>query len=235
MIDRKFIDITLNAKTIDLFAIRSAIFKVISSSLTVLNGSLLDIGCGKMPYRKYILDNSNVKSYVGLDIETAFDYEGVKPDITWDGSVIPSDGSSFDCILLTEVLEHVPNPEGLLKEAYRVLKKDGIVLFTVPYLWPLHEVPHDQYRYTPWALEKHFLNVGFEKIDIRALGGWHASMAQMLGLWVRRSPISPIQRKILSPLLVPLVRFLLSKDELNHPVLFKEGQMITSISGVATK
>ena len=52
--------------------------------------TVLDVGCGKMPYRDFILDNSAVTKYVGIDIENALTYDQtVKPDYTWDGKSMP--------------------------------------------------------------------------------------------------------------------------------------------------
>ena len=83
-------------------------------------------------------------------------------------------------------------------------------------------------------MERHLSNSGFSEIDINATGGWHAAMAQMLGLWVRRSTMSSRKRKIFSRALKPLIKYLISKDKPNE-VVFKEGQMITGLYGIAKK
>lgn len=188
--DCKFINPSLSVKNLDIYYIRYSIFKSLKETLSSFSGDLLDIGCGKMPYKSYVLENSQIKKYVGLDIEDALEYdESIKADFVWDGNTMPFENESFECAFGTEVLEHCPDPEKVLKEVHRVLKIDGVFFFTVPFLWNLHEVPHDEYRYTPFSLHRHLQSSGFKEIKIRATGGWHASMAQMLGLWVRRSPM----------------------------------------------
>jgi ubiquinone/menaquinone biosynthesis C-methylase UbiE len=230
-----FTKIQLNYKNLDRYYVRTVIFKALNESLKLFTGNLLDIGCGKMPYKNHILKNSNVSKYLGLDIENAISYDSkIKPDITWDGKSMPFENESFDCAFGTEVLEHCPEPELVLKEVYRVLKSNGVFFFTVPFLWNLHEVPHDEYRYTPFSLERHLKNSGFVDIAIKATGGWHASMAQMLGLWVRRSPMSSTKRKLLSKILKPIIKYLI-KLEKKQKVTFKEGQMITGLYGTARK
>lgn len=230
-----FINIPFSIKNLDRYTIRTAIFNSLNKSLYLFKGKLLDIGCGKMPYKNYILEYSKVESYIGLDIETELTYDnGVKPDYTWDGKVMPFESASFDCAFGTEVLEHCPEPEVVLKEVYRVLKPEGTFFFTVPFLWPLHEVPHDEYRYTPFALERHLKNSGFKDININATGGWHAAMAQMLGLWVRRSPMSKSKRNLISQLLKPIIKYLIKLDK-PKTIIFKEGQMITGLYGIARK
>jgi hypothetical protein len=81
-------------------------------------------------------------------------------------------------------------------------------------------------------LQLHLVNSGFTEIEITSTGGWHASLAQMLGLWVRRSQISPVKKRFLSKLLLPIIKYLLKKD-INPGNNFKEGQMITGLYGWA--
>ena len=230
-----FVNIRLDISNLDIYYIRTSIFNAIKETLLLFQGSLLDIGCGKMPYKDHILNHSGVISYTGLDIETAKVYDKqIKPDVTWDGVTMPFNDKDFDCAFGTEVLEHCPQPEIILKEVHRVLKPGGIFFFTVPFLWNLHETPHDEYRYTPFALERHLENAGFKDIQLKATGGWHASMAQMLGLWVRRSPMSSRKRKYLSIFLKPVISSLIKLDK-PEKIKFKEGQMITGIYGIVKK
>ena len=222
-------------ENLDRFIIRTNIFNSITASAKHFSGTLLDIGCGKMPYKKYILNNSAVTKYIGLDIETALEYESaIKPDFTWNGIVMPFEQDSFETAFGTEVLEHCPRPEIILTEVFRVLKPGASFFFTVPFLWPLHEVPHDEYRYTPFSMERLLKEAGFTNIKINAFGGWHSSLAQMLGLWVRRAPINPSKRKILSYLLKPVIGLLIKKDN-KISFEFTEGQMITGLYGIAYK
>ena len=233
--NNEFINIEFNTSTLDRFYIRTSIFNALKGALPKFNGELLDIGCGKMPYKKFIFENSAIANYVGLDIEDALIYEAaVKPDFTWDGRTMPFIDNSFDCAFGTEVLEHCPEPEIVLKEVARVLKPNGVFFFTVPFLWNLHEVPHDEYRYTPFSLERHLKNSGFGEIQIKSTGGWHAAMAQMLGLWVRRSPISTRKQAVLSVILKPVIKFLIEMDS-KTKVNFNEGQMITGLYGIVKK
>jgi len=228
-----FINTSLTSKNIDRYCIRRAIIQSIKDALPKLKGKLLDAGCGKMPYRQYILDNSAVTSYTGLDIDSALKYDDeVRPDVTWDGVRMPFDQNKFDCVLATEVLEHCPDPMLYLCEVYRVLKPEGVFFFTVPFLWPLHEVPNDAYRYTPFILQSYLQKAGFSNIKLKATGGWHASMAQMLGLWSKRSPLPSYIRAILTKIFLPIIRYLLYLDK---PIDFQESSMITGISGIAVK
>lgn len=230
-----FTDIPFSYRNLDRYVVRTSIFRAISDSLPALSGRLLDAGCGKMPYKKFILANSQVKAYVGLDIASAKVYDAhVKPDYTWDGRVMPFENAVFDSAFATEVLEHCPDPELFLREVHRVLKPNGVFFFTVPFLWNLHEVPHDEYRYTPFALERHLRNCQFSVVSMQATGGWHASLAQLLGLWVRRAPMNRFLRSMLSIFFMPII-LLLSKLDKGKLSQFKEGVMITGLYGIAKK
>ncbi|MCC6599727.1 MAG: class I SAM-dependent methyltransferase [Crocinitomicaceae bacterium] len=229
-----FIDITMDVEHLDIYPMRMNIRNAIISSLPLFSGKMLDIGCGKMPYKNYILSHSKVTDYTGLDIESALVYDNnIKPDFTWNGINMPFEENSFECAFGTEVLEHCPQPEVILKEVFRVIKPGGVFFFTVPFLWNLHEVPHDEYRYTPFSLERHLANSGFSKIKITGYGGWNASLATMLGLWVRRSGLSERKKNGLGRLIKPIMNYLLKRD---RPVTsFKNRQMIPGFYGIAYK
>jgi SAM-dependent methyltransferase len=230
-----FIDLSLNRHNMDVYVIRKSVLYAIESRLPAFKGAFLDIGCGKMPYRKLITENSKIDKYVGLDINSAIVYDSnVQPDFTWDGKSMPFRENSFESAMATEVLEHCPEPELVLAEAYRILKPGGCFFFTIPFLWNLHEVPHDEYRYTPFAIKRHLEKTGFKNIEICAHGGWHTSMAQMLGLWVRRSGLERYPKYLFSQLAVRIIEKLLAMDK-NKVVEFNEGQMISGLSGIAFK
>jgi SAM-dependent methyltransferase len=174
--------------TLDLAGVRRSILMALTRELPRFHGTLLDVGAGYAPYRPLVLaPPSRVTRYIALDLKDNI-YQ--PPDLKWDGSRIPLQTGAVDCALATEVFEHVPEPENLMRECLRVLKPGGLLFFTVPFLWPLHTVPYDEYRYTPFALGRHLQAAGFCEVRVSALGGWDASLAQMVGLWVRRRPMS---------------------------------------------
>lgn len=227
-----FTDIEISYNNLESFIIRNEIFKAVKNIIPQFKGRVLDSGCGSMPYKDIILENKNVKSYLGLDINTGLNYEGVKPDVLWDGVKMPFENESFDVVISTEVLEHVPDPDAYLTEVKRVLKPGGLFFFTVPFLMSLHEVPHDYYRYTPYALEMIFKRIGFESIQIKPHGGYNAAVAQMLGLWVNMY-LWGRKKKIMQVILKPIISFLYKKDKI--PLNFKKSTMIVGLSGTVVK
>jgi SAM-dependent methyltransferase len=225
-----FLNPVCSATTLDVFGDRRHLLDALVEQLERFHGTILDIGCGESPYKSLILASpSRVEEYIGLDLNN--DYGS--PDIYWDGQTIPLGDSSVDCAMATEVFEHCPDIEAVLGETMRVLRPGGLLFFTVPFLWPLHNSPHDEYRYTPFALERHLCNAGFERIALQSLGGWDASLAQMIGLWVRRRPMHGRLRQFLSLLLAPLVGYLFRRD--SPPPVATDQTMITGIAGTAVK
>ncbi len=104
-----FLKIPFTIDNLDRFYVRSSIKKALVSQMPQFSGKFLDIGCGKMPYKQFILENSTVREYIGLDIETAIEYDvNVKPDFTWGGITMPFENNTFDTTFATEVLEHCP-------------------------------------------------------------------------------------------------------------------------------
>jgi SAM-dependent methyltransferase len=75
------------------------------------------------------------------------------------GELLPLEGESFDCILLSEVIEHLEVPQISIKEAARVLRPGGRLLITTPNyrsLWPLMERAVDLLNMAPkMAGEQH--------------------------------------------------------------------------------
>lgn len=192
-------------------------------------GRFLDIGCGEMPYKSIIEESSKIIEYLGLDIDNEIYQKNIKPDLFWDGITIPLYDNSVDSCMLIEVLEHVPYPEVVLKEINRVMNPGSYCLITVPFLWNLHDVPRDEYRFTPFALRRILENTGFHVLQMNAFGGWHSSLATIMSLYVRRGIKRYWLKGIASWLLLPVVKFLFKKDENSKFDFFHEGLMIPGL------
>jgi len=102
----------------------------------------LDIGCGASPYRNLFPNR------VAIDIRPQ---DGV--DVCADAHMLPFRDNSFEIVLCTEVLEHVHNPQILVDEAYRVLKRGGRCILSTRFCYPIHDAPNDLYRFTRYGLE----------------------------------------------------------------------------------
>lgn len=92
------------------------------------------------------------------------------PDIQADGAWLPLAPMSFDAVICTEVLEHVPDPRLLIVESHRVLRRGGKLIATVPFLYRMHADPYDFGRYTDYYWRKVLDANGFTDIEIKRHG-----------------------------------------------------------------
>ena len=211
-IEEEFLSMPLRPATMGFYTVRTAILESVKAETASFTGTVLDVGCGFMPYRKLVEANPNVGKYIGMDLEKPTYYGHIEPDLMWDGRGIPLPDASVECVMATEVLEHCGEPEIVLREIWRVLKPGGRFFATIPFVWNLHEIPFDEYRYTPYSIARHLENSGFTGIEAKALGGWNWSMAQMLGMWLTFSKMHKFTRTFLRICLFPFYYILVKTD-----------------------
>jgi SAM-dependent methyltransferase len=124
----------------------------------------LDFGCGAKPYKNLF----QVEQYIGVDIRNKAHLHDKEPvDIYYDGNKLPFRDEQFDSVFSSEVFEHVFNLDEILLEIKRVVKKNGTVLFTVPFVWDEHEIPYDFGRYSEFGIRHVLRKAGFEVIKIQ--------------------------------------------------------------------
>ena len=155
----------------------------------VFQGDVLDLGCGAKPYRAIL--GSSARRWIGLDRPIA---AAGRPqaDVFGTAMALPFRQDSFDVVLCTQMLEHVPTPLQTLKQVYHVLKPGGTIVLTTPQTNPLHEEPEDYFRFTRYGLAFLAREVGLDVVSIEPLGGAIATVAQMVVWhtnWVKRIPL----------------------------------------------
>ena len=147
-------------------------------------GKLVDIGCGRMPYRKEL--EPLVYSYTGVDHpEVSKLYlGGFKPEVLADAKKLPFKDKFFDVALLIQVLEHVDAPREVISEAARVLKPNGTLILSVPFFYPLHDMPYDFGRYTISALKSFLTDSSMRIIKSTSQGTFFGFWLQMLNTFL---------------------------------------------------
>jgi len=86
--------------------------------------------------------------------------------------------------LCNQVLEHVFNPDAFLSEIYRVLKRDGKLLLTVPFVWDEHEQPSDYARYSSFGLKALLEKNGFRIIQHERIGADASILFQLINAYL---------------------------------------------------
>lgn len=131
---------------------------------------VLDVGCGKQPLRA-MLEKDGWK-YKGLDIEQrgcAVDFL-CSLDEPFPVNILDE---PFDLVLCIEVLEHISNWKQAFSNLAKSTKAGGLLVITAPFIFQLHEEPHDYWRPTVHAIRKYADSAGFSLVDAKMLGnGW---------------------------------------------------------------
>lgn len=156
--------------------IKDLLWDDLTEAATYAHGAMLDVGAGKMPYKDLFIQK--IKRYVSIDKYTSH------ADIQEDFLAKKFPLNSFDTILCTQVLEHVPEPEAVLDKCYRILRKNGVMILTVPFIGSLHEVPYDYYRFTEYSLRHLCEKVGFSVVYIKGQGNWISSVATLFTFYL---------------------------------------------------
>jgi len=128
-----------------------------------ITGRTLDVGCGSKPYEKLYASSE----YIGLEYDTPEYRSNKTAEYFYDGETFPFSDGEFDSLVANEVFEHVFNPDRFLSEANRVLRQDGMMLLTMPFVWDEHEQPYDFARYSSFGIRSLLERHGFEVIEQR--------------------------------------------------------------------
>ena len=96
------------------------------------NKKILDIGCGSGSLIKVLRKESTKLKPYGIDISNLGHPEKVMNFYQTDAESLPFKDKFFDLVFLVDILEHVVNPQAVLKEAIRVLSKGGYILIRTP-------------------------------------------------------------------------------------------------------
>jgi len=111
-----------------------------------------------------------------------------RPHIAADGARLPFADGQFDTVLCSEVLEHVESPDPVLAEIFRVLSPKGLLLATVPFLYPIRMDPGDFGRRTGEQWRNALTRLGFTQIEITPQGGFLAIAADMFRDYCNQHP-----------------------------------------------
>lgn len=139
-------------------------------------GSLIDVGCGQKPHRDLFPE---IETYHGIDFaqfSANKDFQSGGPDFAFPANyteqwVLPFSDASYDHAAAFEVAEHHPVPSRLLGELARVVRPGGYLFLSWPFIFPLHEEPHDHFRYTHHQMTRLAHGAGLVPVHFFRTGG----------------------------------------------------------------
>lgn len=169
---------------------RELLTKSLRPDIGRLTGTIVDIGGGRnSPLAR---DWPPAARRIRLDISARF-----SPDVQGDAQRLPFRSNSVSGAVMSEVLEHVPEPWNALAEVHRVLRPGARLCGSVPFAIGVHADPHDYYRYTAEALTR--LLGAFAVVDVRPHGNqigvaWRALNERWHWLWIINPLVRPFTR-----------------------------------------
>ena len=138
---------------------------------------VLDAGAGEGRHARYF----DRAQYVAVDLavgDPTWNYRRL--DAIADLAALPFRDGAFAACINIVTLEHVREPHAVVRELARALKTGGRLLLIAPHEWETHQAPHDYFRYTRHGVAYLLEQAGFEKIEIRPVGGYFRLLARRL-------------------------------------------------------
>ena len=148
---------------------------------------VLDAGAGQAPYRKLFRH----AQYETADFLALAHSRYRVPDYICDLASIPVEDGRFDHVLLTQVLEHIPEPGRVLTELHRVLRPGGRLWMTAPLFYAEHQAPYDFYRYTQYGMRHLLDSAGFEVTSLEWMEGYLGTLSYQVRLMSKALPARP--------------------------------------------
>lgn len=174
----------------------------VRAHLSLLRGTVIDLGCGTRPYEIDILGTADC--YIGIDWGNTM--HGTHADVIADvAQPLPIRDHAADCVVTFDVLEHVAEPGRMLAESWRILQPGGILMISVPFQWWVHEAPWDFYRYTRHGLEYLLGKAGFADVQVQATTGFWVMWVLKLNYQLAKLIRGPRpMRMLIRALLIPV-------------------------------
>jgi len=121
------------------------------------------------------------------------DMRGESGNVTYkcDLTSIPVDNDRYDMALCTQVLEHVPYPDQVIRELHRVPKPGCRLWLSTPLFYEEHMQPNDFFRYTRFGLTRLFTEAGFNVEELVELEGDYGTLAYEMDVAKRSLPLGP--------------------------------------------
>jgi len=162
-------------------------------------GKVLDVGAGR---ERGLFQKIKKENWLIVDIDAS-----LKPDIVAPVEKLPFKNNHFSTIKATDLFGYVENPREGFAECFRVLKKNGNFIISVPYMTPYDNQQHDSQRFTEYKIKKILKENGFEVIKFKSQGYFFTVWSDMTRDWIHHLivPFRYLGYIVIYPLLDTLV------------------------------
>ena len=168
---------------------------------------MLDIGCADRWIQRWLGPDC---IYVGLDYPaTGQALYGATPDVFADAGKLPFGSESVDTVIILEVMEHLRNPRDALRKLPGSCGRGGRLMLSMPFLYPVHDAPHDYQRLTVHGLTRDVEAVGLEVDLVRSTLGSAETAGLIASLTLGGMAIQAAKRHRMLAILAPFFAILI--------------------------
>ena len=199
----------LSFNDVDNITLRKAI-KAFAESIPA-GAKMLDAGAGLKPYQE-LFSHCHYESCDFADCQEFFSNldDGKRDELRSRHTyicpidAIPVADNSYDYVLCSQVLEHVPYPQAAAKELYRILKPKGQLLVTVPQGYGLHGEPYNFFYFTKYGIDLILTDARFEVVRTEERGGYFRYLYDRLANAIPRIVVGYRKMSLMILILCPI-------------------------------
>ena len=141
------------------------IYQIINFNQFVFKGDVIEFGVSKLNNSFFKNKKLNNKLFISDQINS-YENSYIKINLQKNNNI----KKKFSNVVIFNVLEHIIEFDKAIKEIKKILRKNGKVFLSTPFLYRYHGAPNDYTRYTSEYLKKKMLKNGFKILNCENFG-----------------------------------------------------------------